>query len=57
MTIDVKGFPLLEWYREAKLVALTNGDCKEQDQLFNNDRQYTETYSFNWKRSKPVQYS
>lgn len=57
MTIDVKDFPLLEWYREAKLVVLTNGDRKEQDQLFNNDRQYTETYSFNWKCSKPVQYS
>lgn len=29
-------FPL-EWYKEAQVFILTNGECTEEDQLFNND--------------------
>lgn len=39
-------FPLLEECGEAQLFILTNGDFKEEDQLFSNDTQYTARYVF-----------
>lgn len=47
-TSSVLVYFLLESYIEAQLFILTNGDCKEEDQLFNNDTQYTERCAFSW---------